>query len=178
MIIAIIIATAFMLPVMAELPPIDPDKPLYQKNGRKWYKLGARGLKQVSHADPKSFKEKLEEAKAQFKWEQEQADIKNMKQASRWGFLAVSAGLGMLLMGMALSIFLKQYGCQLVGTVMAVLGLPTIGWGLVQMKLANTYHVSTTGGALIVILVVATYAAKEFDIIDWFKERKNKPEVE
>ena len=155
------------------MDPVDTDQPVYQARSLvpDWVLKTHPALKEVQ-IDTRTYAEKLAEAKSQFEWELQKEDARNRKKTARLGWWAAGGGLLAILVGMTLSVFLKQYGCQLIGTVMAVLGVPVSAWGLIALEWAKHWDMVPVVGIAIILVVLVTYLAKKFDLLDWFRNRQ------
>lgn len=158
------------------VPAIDPTQAVYQLvEGDEPDDMFVKF--QQKRTQPVDWKKLLEEEKEKFKWEQQKIDEENMQKTAILGRKCFLVGVFAAVLGFALSLALKQYGFQIVGVVIGVLGVVSTGAGLVFMKVAAHWHAVTTGVVILLGLGLLVTIAREFDVIDmfkdWLKKRKS-----
>jgi len=151
--------------ISSELPELDPEKQIYQKN---WggtviaWPLG--DVDEVRIPDPKTKEQAELEAEIAIikaETEAEKRKIKEEESQRSHGYLFIKIGAGMFVLGAFAFVALIKWGMQYLGVMGAVGGLMGVCYGALVVKLAGMETIIAWGSVALIVTIIAAWFCRE-----------------
>jgi hypothetical protein len=153
-----------LMAVSEELPELDPDKPIYQKQwGGVVIAWPFGDVDEVRMPDPKTKEQAQLEAEIAIikaETEAEKRKIKEDEKNRAHGYLWIKIGAGLFVIGAFAFVALIKAGMEYIGVLVAVSGLAGVCYGALVVKLAGMETIIAWGAVALIVTILAAWFCK------------------
>jgi len=164
--------------IASELPELDPEKPIYQKNwGGVIIAWPMGDVDEVRMPDPTTKEQAELEAEIAIikaETEAEKRKIKEDEANRAHGYLWIKIGAGLFVLGAFAFIALIKAGMEYIGVFGSIAGLAGVCYGALVVKLAGMETIIAWGAVALIVTIIAAWFCRGNSLIEKIKEQLKK----